>query len=74
VQLIVRNLTVVYGLMTGRKIIQLSWCVKCRQGSEWTYTAVIMKNISLMGRLLCSVDSVLAVFGVDTVCYRDRRR
>jgi hypothetical protein len=37
VQLIVRNLTVVYGLVTGRKIIQLSCCVNCRRGSEWSY-------------------------------------
>ena len=36
VQLIVRNVTVVCGLVAGRKIIQFSCCVNCRQGSEWS--------------------------------------
>jgi len=35
-------------------------------------TAVIMKNISLLERLLCAIDSVLAMFGNDTLCNCDR--
>jgi hypothetical protein len=35
-------------------------------------TAVIMKNVSLLETLLCSIDSVLEMFGVDTLCGCDR--
>ena len=68
-QLIVTIISVVYGVVTGCKIIVVMHTVHKEVSGR---TAVIMKSISLLERLLCAIDSVLAMFGNDTLCNCDR--